>query len=458
MRSAAIVVLMLSLLLFSMAAHCEGRYIPARAEAALARAVEFFTTDVATHGGYLWRYSADLDKRWGETAATESQIWVQPPGTPSVGFAYLRAWKAVGDDRYLRAAKAAADALVWGQLECGGWDYKIDFSEEGERRWYYHHNAGKPGLDVSQLRSRGTFDDNTSQSALQLLIAVDQVTGDPDVHDAALRGLKFFLEAQFPNGAWPQWYPLAETGYSRYYTFNDNTINDCIATMMQAYRAYGDKRYLESALRGGEFIILSQIPSPQSGWAQQYDYDLKPAWARWFEPPAVCSAVTSRNIRTLVDLYLDTGQERFLQPIPAAIKWLQESKLDDGIWARFYELGTNKPLYVTVDKRVVHEYGDNIRPGYSWMGEYGVEANIAYYREVLGQGREAFLAARDKPMTLLQRKQRIRQLRRRVAAVIRSMDEHGRWVTSGQITCRTFITNVGLLSEYLGLLRNADDT
>ena len=437
--------------------HCEGRYLPSRAEAALQGAVAFFTEEVATHGGYLWGYTADLSRRWGEGSANENQIWVQPPGTPSVGFAYLRAYEATADDRYLQAAKAAADALVWGQLESGGWDYKIDFSDDGEKKWYYRHNAGEEGLDTSGLRNRSTFDDNTSQSALRFLIAVDRATGDPEIHDAAMYALEFFIKAQFPNGAWPQWYPLAESGYSRWYTFNDNAINDCIAAMIDAYRAYGDPRCLESALRGGDFIILSQYRPPQTGWAQQYDHDLAPAWARWFEPAAICSAVTSRNIRTLAGMYLDTGEERFLEPIPAAIEWLENSKLEDGQWARFYEPETNKPLYVTRDKEVVYEFGDNIRPGYSWMDSYGLEGNVAYYREVVAKGREAYLAERDRPMTAAERELRLKELRVPVARIVRRLDDRGRWVTNGNIDCREFINNVRVLSEYLGLLRETED-
>eukprot|EP01035_Chromulina_nebulosa_P060165 gene60165-82315_t len=67
---------------------------------------------IATEGGYLWRYSADLKERAGENKATETQIWVQPPGTPSVGMAFLRAYEVTQEAKYLDAAKAAADALA----------------------------------------------------------------------------------------------------------------------------------------------------------------------------------------------------------------------------------------------------------------------------------------------------------------------------------------------------------
>ena len=49
------------------------------AKSALSKAVRFFRTEVAVSGSYLWTYSEDLKKRWGEGEATETQGWVQPP-------------------------------------------------------------------------------------------------------------------------------------------------------------------------------------------------------------------------------------------------------------------------------------------------------------------------------------------------------------------------------------------
>ena len=88
-----------------------------QAEAILKKAATYYRTQVASHGGYVYHYSPDLSRRWGEGVATADQIWVQPPGTPTVGMAYLAAYKATGDKFYLEAATAAAEALIYGQLE-----------------------------------------------------------------------------------------------------------------------------------------------------------------------------------------------------------------------------------------------------------------------------------------------------------------------------------------------------
>ena len=105
-----------------------------RDEAAVAvkKAATFYRERVATHGGYVYFYSLDLKQRWGEGVATPDQIWVQPPGTPTVGMAYLKAWKATGDEYYLDAARVAAEGLAYGQLRTGGWTNQVDF--KGRRR------------------------------------------------------------------------------------------------------------------------------------------------------------------------------------------------------------------------------------------------------------------------------------------------------------------------------------
>ncbi|MFQ6132422.1 MAG: pectate lyase [Armatimonadota bacterium] len=422
------------------------------ARQALARATDYFTTEIACHGGYLWWYSEDLSERAGEGTATPTQIWIQPPGTPSVGFAYLRAYETTKDVRYLEAAKGAAEALIWGQLQSGGWDYRVDFDQRASRRWYYRRDVGRISAEeAAKRRNYSVFDDNTTQSALRLLMAVDEATEFQDpYHEAAIYGLDFMLRSQFDNGAWPQCFPLPK-GYSSYYTFNDNAINDCVQVMLDAYHTYGKQEYLDSARKGGDFIILSQGQPPQAGWAQQYDHELKPAWARWFEPPAMCSAVTSRNIGTLLTLYLETGEDKYLEPIPAAVEWLDQSKIGDDEWARFYEPGTNKPLYVNLDREVVYEFV-NIRPGYSWKGSYGVAGVVSRWQTITEMGRQRYLAQQNRQPSQRQRLARARGLEPQVRSIIESLDEKGRWLTDGKIETQTFITNLQRLSEYLGLL------
>lgn len=432
-----------------------GPVPPSDVEAALKSAGTFFAEKVSYGGGYLWTYKADLSDQWGEGQATREQVWVQPPGTPAIGQAFLRMYKATGERYYLGAARAAGDALIRGQLACGGWHYLIDFSDAGSERFHYRRNAGSGDPESADGKNRATFDDNTTQSAIRFLIALDQVEHRKELREAIDAGLGFMLEAQYPNGAWPQWYPLADKGYCHLYTFNDGATNDCIKTMLDAYYAYRDRRYRDSALKGGDFIILSQLKEPQAGWAAQYDKDLKPAWARWFEPPSLDASCTANNIKTLMDLYLETGSRRFLEPIPAAVDWLRRSMFEDGRWYRFYEVGTNEPLFVTADQKVVHEY-KNVRKGYSWMGGWGGGA-IAKWEHLSKVGRFKVLAEqRAKPTPQAARSSAERMVDR-VSDVIDDLDSQGRWTNGDMLRCEDFLADTGVLCSYLELLKLAGD-
>ena len=106
-------------------------------------------------------------------------------------------------------------------------------------------------------------------------------------------GLRKLLEAQYPNGAWPQRYDgvpkqpqdfpvlparypktwsrvYPKANYINHYTFNDNSHRDCVLLALEAHRVTARPEYLQAAWRGGEFILRAQMPEPQPVWAQQY--------------------------------------------------------------------------------------------------------------------------------------------------------------------------------------------
>ena len=353
-----------------------------RAVETMVEAARYFRGQVATNGGYLWLYQSDLSRREGEGIASPTTIWVQPPGTPSVGMAFLRAWEATGDTLFLDGAVEAARALAWGQLASGGWDYRIDFDPEKSGKWHYRRDVEQGDRTTGERRNRTTLDDDNTQSALRLLMQVDRQLGfaDAELHRAVLYGLESLLGAQYPNGAWPQRYDKAadpgrfpvrkarypeswsreypKERYLAYYTFNDNAIADVIETLILAHQIYGDERWRRAAERGGDFIILAQMPDPQPAWAQQYNLAMEPAWARRFEPPAITGGESFGVMRVLLELHLAFGEPRFLEPVPRALDWARGARLPDGRMARFYELKTDRPLYFTTDYALTYSDAD----------------------------------------------------------------------------------------------------
>ncbi|OHB76285.1 MAG: hypothetical protein A2W31_07840, partial [Planctomycetes bacterium RBG_16_64_10] len=393
-----------------------------QARQAMAKAGRYWATQVASHGGYVWEYSTDLvTRRRGESGdLPPSTCWVQPPGTPAVGQALLGAYEATGMQLYLDAAVAAAHCLAWGQLQSGGWTYHIEFDRQ-RNRYRYHHLDPQTTPGYDRLDNTSTFDDDTTQSVTRFLMAVDQYVDDPRIDAALDRAFACFLAAQYRggvwDGAWPQQYPLPATGYGRLPTYNDNTMSDCVRTMLAAYQQYGQRDHLDAVQRCLEFYLRSQLPAPQAGWAQQYDKEpaprataataaveaaasaapgptdetLKPAPARKFEPAAVTAGESSGNLQLLMDMYVEFGDPRYLDAVGRAIDWYRRARIggtpEHGIWARFYELGTNRPLYFTRTYQLVYT-DDDLPVHYSFQGNFGVDEQIRRYEEIRERGRE----------------------------------------------------------------------
>jgi PelA/Pel-15E family pectate lyase len=436
---------------------------------ALKKAVTFYRGKAASYGGYVYYYSLDLKQRWGEGKASADTIFVQPPGTPTVGMAYLKAHAATGDGYYLDAARETAEALVYGQLQSGGWAQVIHFARPERGRLGKYRNGKGGGWNVSSL------DDGQTQAALQMLIRADRALGfkHDKIHDAAVYGLKALLQAQFPNGGFPQGWrgpverkPVVKAKFPDYdwktkgkirdywacYTLNDNLAGTVADTLITAHQVYRDEKYKAALEKLGDFLILAQMPDPQPGWCQQYNDDMVPIWARKFEPPAITGWESQDVLETLIKVYRHTGKKKYLEPIPRALKYFKEKcLLPDGKVARYYELRTNKPLYVDKSYRLTHD--DSSVPGhYGWK-------QPARFDEIEKAYQDAKKGASPAPA------RSARELEEEVRKVIRALDSEGRWVTTyagerlvGQprfaprfryLSSAVFSRNVETLSEYL---------
>lgn len=462
------------------------------AHRALKKSVRFLRS-ISAGGGYLWQYSLDLKTRAGETKATDSMIWIQPPGTPSVGSLFVRAYAATGDDFFRAAAAEVAAALSYGQLQSGGWDYAIDFDPKWATRYYRRADVGKlSDKEISRRRNTSIYDDNNTQSALRFLMEYVAVAPDDKPARSTLDyGLKKLVEAQYPNGAWPQRYrgdrrdpadyPVVKASipkvyprqyekrsYAAHYTLNDNTQRDLILTMMAAWKQFGKSEYLKAVKQGGEFLLLAQLPEPQPVWAQQYNARMEPDWARSFEPPAACGGESVGALRMLMDLYVEFGDDRYLEPIPRAMKWYGRSKVADRTWNRYYELGTNRPIFGDRDGKIhyrLEDISEERQNNYGWRGDYGFASTKRAYEKLQTVGRETIRRSQKKKEYSNQdRRRRMVSMESKVKKVIAAMDGKGRWVTSGHLKKRNyefndrvetsvFIKHATVLCDYVALSR-----
>jgi hypothetical protein len=199
---------------------------------------------------------------------------------------------------------------------------------------------------------------------------------------------------------------------------------------------------------------------------------MHPAWARAFEPPSITGGESQSVMRALMLLYRETGQKKYLAPLPRALAYYKRSILPDvdspseirrrtcpgrtPCAARFYELKTNRPLYITKGTRVTAlDQGATNVGGYEVS--YSDESVITHYSVLVSA---AAFADIEREYTELQgvtpaslkRPDRLRglspwadartavstatdgrTLESRVRAIVSAMDSRGAWVEEGAI-------------------------
>lgn len=350
------------------------------------RATRFMVEKLAYRGGYLWSYLPDRSRVWGEIEAYKTMVWVQPPGTATMGHLYLDAYSATGDDYYYQAAARAAEALIAGQLPKGGWGYFIDFGGPAStRRWY--DTIGKNAWRMEEFQhhwGNATFDDQGTGEAIRLLIRIYAEKRETRFKAGLDKAINFIFASQLPNGGWPQRWPRVPDGglhghpdYTGLITFNDGVIHDNIDVLLTYHQAIGDPRILPAIRRAMDIYLKTQQPAPQAGWGLQHMMDLKPAGARTYEPSALVTHTTASNIEQLMNFYRLTGDAKYLAPIPSALDWLESVRLPAVLQAggrqfpTFVEIGTNKPLWV-------HRRGSNVVNG-EYYADYDPEHTIGHY-------------------------------------------------------------------------------
>jgi len=375
--------------------------IPARAatvaddatiRAAMVRAARHMLERVSHQGGYVWQTSLDGRRRWGELEAYPTSVWVQNPGTPLMGQLYLDAYRATGDDYFYRAAAAAADVLVRGQLDSGGWNYHFDLAGEASiRRWY--DTIGRNAWRLEEFQhyyGNATFDDSSTADCARFMLRMYLEKRDARYRPALDKAIGFMLASQYPVGGWPQRFPLRDEfhhhglpGYTSFITFNDDVAAENILFLLMVWQTLRDRRVIDPVVRAMDCFVRAQQPMPQPGWGLQHSVaDLKPAGARTYEPTALVSHATAANVALMMDFYELTGDAKFLRRLPEAINWLEAVRLPTTIDVRrrcptFLAVGTDRPMFI-------HRRGSNVVNGryYHDADPVGTIAHYSSFRAV----------------------------------------------------------------------------
>jgi len=500
--------------------HCAASEAPTKQEAlaALRKAVEFYVTEVGTEAGYHSVYRVQFspgqsgkESKWqisGRGPQTVQQA------TPTVGMAYLEAWEATGDRYFLEAARSAAYGMLKGQMCSGGWDERVtELNPEKRKNYRFRVGGDCPGAEewsrdwyepdetadkqVDDRRNMTNLDNNITQSVVRMLMRVDRALSfeDKAIHKAVLHALDHLVLAQYPIGAWsrnyekcgnPELFPIIPASYPdrwshtwtrpafySYYNLNDDCTLNVMDVMLEAARIYNEPKYRASAEKAGVFLILAQMPDPQPAWAQQYNPKMHPSWARSMEPPAISGRESVSVLYALLTLYRETGKKRYLEPIPRALDYLERSsytKNGKRVIARFYELKTNRSLYITPgspDVRKITYSDERVKGGYTFATSAEPLERIAEnYKQLLAAKPEdirrpekltslkPFIHTQPQPMSKA-------ALAEKVSAAISALDKRGAWLkpyaaeqdtippVQSRISSGTFAKNVKILSNYI---------
>jgi PelA/Pel-15E family pectate lyase len=350
-------------------------------------ASQFMLDKVSYRGGFVWSYLPDFSRQWGELEARRSMIWMQPPGTATVGHLFLDAYHATGDEFYYAAAERVAGAIIYAQHPSGGWNYVADFGGEAAlKEWYA--TIGKNAWRLEEFQhyyGNATFDDVGTAEAAKFLLRLYAEKLDPKYHPALDKAINFMLASQYPIGGWPQRFPLMHdhpykdhADYSSFITFNDDVAAENIDFLLMCYQVLGEVRVREPVIRAMNSFLVTQMGQPQPGWALQYTPELVPAGARSYEPKSLHTSTTAENIQQLIKFYRMTGETKFLARIPEALTWLESLSLptkteyEGRSHPSFIELGTNKPLFT-------HRRGANVSNGEYYV-DYTPGNMLAHYK------------------------------------------------------------------------------
>jgi PelA/Pel-15E family pectate lyase len=310
-------------------------------------------------------------------------------------------------------ARRIADIIVSFQTPAGGWSKNLDLTQHprapGE---YFAPNNDSRYLGQGDFDAHrdahwnyvGTFDNDATITEMRFLAKVIAAAGtnsSATYRKAFRHGLNYVFAAQYPNGGWPQVWPL-QGGYHDTITYNDNAMLNVLVLLRDVSGtnsefAFVSKKYRQRAatsLQHGIACVLATqivVDGRRTAWCQQHDaLTLQPASARNYEMPSQVGAESADLMRFLMEQ--PHPSPALVAAINAAAAWLEKTKISDlaykfdfaegrhlvpapgngPLWARYYEIGTDRPVFGDRDKSIhddVNEISKERRNGYSWYNE-----------------------------------------------------------------------------------------
>ncbi len=294
-------------------------------------------------------------------------------------------------------AMRVADNVLLYQRESGGWPKNINMAVVLSQQ-------EKAKIAEQKSADDSLIDNGATYTQMAYLARVFNATKEPRFKDSFIKGLDYLLKAQYENGGWPQYYPLL-TGYYKRITFNDDAMISVMELLRGIARKDRDYSFVDEVRRarseqavakGIECILKTQIVvnGKRTVWCAQHDeVTLKPAPARAYEHISLSGSESVGIVRFLMGV--ERPDARVVEAIESAIVWFKQSKLtgikvvekpdasapngfdrvvvEDArggpLWARFYEIGANRPIFSGRDSVVKYSLAEiehERRTGYGW--------------------------------------------------------------------------------------------
>ena len=320
-------------------------------------------------------------------------------------------------------ALQVADNIVSYQTPAGGWgkNQPRDQAPRLPGQAYVAGNASKFEVagDFDQPVDAawsyvGTIDNDATLTEIRFLARVQaqlQPAQAAPYRSSALKGIRYLLAAQFPNGGWPQVWPL-QGGYHDAITLNDNAMAGVAELLGQVARGDDGFAFVPDELKAaagaaeqraiGNLLALQvRVQGRLMLWGQQHDaLTLMPVSARNYEPPALCTSESAEILLYLMSLQQPTPQVvAAVDAGVAALRALEMQGLSWGklagenvrglhrkplarfLWARYHDLNTLQPVFGDRDKSLhddVTEISAERRNGYAWFVTTPKKALLAY--------------------------------------------------------------------------------
>ena len=338
---------------------------------------------------------------WGSVLATLVLVFIFLSTSPAQSTKSIHWWACLAQkEQWYGSAEAIriADNVLLYQFPSGGWPKNIDMAEELDA-------SGKDRLKAIHHFDSSTIDNAATYTQLRYLAKAYRATALARFKTSFLRGFDYLLRAQYPNGGWPQFYPLRE-GYYSHITFNDDAMIGVmkllkdIAGKKSTFAFIDPQRRAKSALavaRGLQCILKCQIrvDGILTAWCAQHDeHDFSPAKARTYELPSLSGNESVGVVEFLMGD--ENPSDEIKNSIQSAVAWFNKVRIkgitvievNDSLgpagkdrvvikdpsaphmWARFHEIGTNKPFYCSRDgikRDNLFEISYERRNHYNWL-------------------------------------------------------------------------------------------